>query len=338
MEAAIRTARSAEQRSDRGTFRGRNFEIDVSRRRLRAQGGGRCVDGASNSRKGLLVAFTDLSDFYGSFHKRGINRIFEHVRAKRPSLFNYGTQWVIDQWDKRMCCPIDVAPEVLERNNPVVSVEEHLPIPGTGGVYGLNWAMQIADLAIDIHPSSSELPDEFDGKLDDQQLALFVKICAGIGCPSERGFEAFPPAPQPPFVIPGSKEGDEKDDRKPTEPPRQPVTLPAERLTCFELDLYAIAHAELRGPIGEQTVELILDGVEVVDITPEGLENSVECYIEAMLRYVVMPRLRILLPVFVFDLPLGLGSVTVEAATGVANNPALEDDQLKVFVDMEVSL
>ncbi len=284
------------------------------------------------------MAFTDLSDFYGSFHERGMNRIFEHVRAKRPSLFNYGTQWVADQWDERMCCPIEVAPEVLDRNNPVVSVEDHLPIPGTGGSYGLNWAMQIADLAIDIHPSSSGLPDELGSKLDDQQLALFVKICAGIGCPSERAFEEFPPAPQPPFVIPGSKERDEKDDPNPSDPPRETVTLPVERLTCFELDLYATAHAEVRGPLGAQAVELVLDGVEIIDIKPEGLENSLECYIETMLRYVVMPRLRILLPVFVFDLPLGLGSVTVQAATGVANNPALEDDQLKVFADMEVTL
>jgi hypothetical protein len=56
-----------------------------------------------------------------------------------------------------------------------------------------------------------------------------------------------------------------------------------------------------------------------------------------MLQYVVMPRLRILLPVFVFDLPLGLGSVTVKAATAPPNNPAIEEDQLKVFVDMEVA-
>lgn len=289
------------------------------------------------------MALTDHSDLYGSFHERGMNRIFEHVRAKRPSLFNYGTQWVADRWEERLCCPVEVAPEVLQRNNPVVTVEGHLPVPGTGGVYGLNWAMQIADVRIDIHPGDGGLPKELGGELHDQQLSLFVKICAGVGCPGPRAFEQFPPAPQPPFEIPGSEDRDkpdrdhDKDDLPRDEPPALPVTLPVEELACFELDVYATAHAEVRGPAHARTVELVLDGLEIVDIAPEGLENSLECYLETMLRYVVMPRLRILLPVFVFDLPLGLGSVAVSAAPAPAHNPALEDDQLKVFVDMEVT-
>ncbi len=51
----------------------------------------------------------------------------------------------------------------------------------------------------------------------------------------------------------------------------------------------------------------------------------------------ILPRLRVALPVFVFELPLNLGSVTVKAATAAPVNPAIEEDQLKVFVDMEVA-
>ncbi len=283
------------------------------------------------------MTLTDLSDLYGSFHERGVNRILEHVRAKRPSLFTYGTQWVADRWQERLCCPLRVAPEVLARQNPVVTVEDHLAIPGTGGQYGLNWALQIADVTVDFHPSDLELPDQLGGKLDDQQLALFLRVCAGIGCPGDRALDAYPPAPQPPVRIPGSKDRDERNDPDPTAPPGRPVTLPVERLTCFELDVYATAHAELRGPRGAESVELVLDGIEIVDISPDGLESSLECYLEAMLRYVLMPRLRVLLPVFVFDLPLGLGSVTVQAADAVPHNPAIQDDQLEVFVDIEVT-
>jgi hypothetical protein len=72
--------------------------------------------------RGGTVAFTDHSDLYGSFHEDGLNRIIRHVMAKRPSLFNYGTEWVAEQWRERLCCPPEVAPEVLERNNPVVTI------------------------------------------------------------------------------------------------------------------------------------------------------------------------------------------------------------------------
>jgi hypothetical protein len=282
------------------------------------------------------VALTDSSDLYGSFHEHGVNRIIRHVMEKRPSLFNYGTSWVAQDWRERMCCAIEVAPEVISRNNPVVTVEQALPIPGTGGVYGLNWGLQIAALTIDFHPTDRRLPAELGEKLAEQQLSLFVNVCAGIGCPGERGFRDFPPAPQPPFEIPGADNRPGPDDRPDSKLP-DPITLPAEQLACFHLDLYATAHAEVKGPEGAQTVELVLDGVEIVDIEPAGLERSLECYLEAMLRYVVMPRLRILLPVFVFDLPLGLGSVTVKAATTPPHNPAVEQDELRVFVDMKVA-
>lgn len=121
-----------------------------------------------------------------------------------------------------------------------------------------------------------------------------------------------------------------------TKPRRDPVTLPTDELTCFTIDLYVSAHADLEGPQSSRVVALKVDRVEIVDVTPEGLESGLECYIEALLRYAVLPRLRLLLPVFVFDLPLNLGSVLIKAATTPPNNPAVEDDQLKVFVDMEV--
>ena len=279
------------------------------------------------------MALTDFSDLYGGFHERGFNRVIGHVMAKRPSLFNYGTLWVSQGWEKLLCCRPKVAPEVLTRGNPVVTIEPPLPIPGTGGAYGLNWAIQIADLAIDFHPTNRELPRELGGKLADQQLSVFARICGGIGCPSRRIYEAYPPTRQALFAMSGA-------DVRLTDmaqSQRDPITLPSDELMCFELDLYATAHARVLGPEGAQQLDVILDGVEIVDIEPEGLENSLECYIETLLRLVVMPRMRILLPVLVFNLPLGLGSVTVKAATAPPHNPAVEDDLLKVFVDLEVA-
>ncbi len=58
------------------------------------------------------MAPTDHFDFYDSFHERGVNRIIEHVMTKRPSLFNYGTLWVAEDPDKRLCCRATAASEV----------------------------------------------------------------------------------------------------------------------------------------------------------------------------------------------------------------------------------
>lgn len=285
------------------------------------------------------MAFTDNSDLYGAFHEDGFNKIIRHVMRKRPSLFNYGTEAIAREWEKRLCCRPDVAPEVLDRNNPVVTIESPIPVLGSGGAYSLNWAAQIADLSIDFHPSNRKLPDELGGKLDNQQLAVYARICAGIGCPPRWVFDEFPPPDQPPIVIPrDDRDKDRPKDRPPDRPRPDPITFPSPELACFELELYATAHAELDGPTNQRVVELVVDGIEIVDIEPAGLEHSLECYLFTLLRWVVMPRMRMLLPMFVFDLPLDLGAVTITAATGVPNNPAIEDDQLKVFVDMEVTV
>jgi hypothetical protein len=207
---------------------------------------------------------------------------------------------------------------------------------GSGGLYSLNWAAQVAELSIDFHPTDRRLPEELGGELKEQQLSVYAKLCAGIGCPPRWVFDEFPPPDQPPIKLPGDdrERGKQPDDR----PRRDPITLPTEQLACFEVDLWATAHAQLDGSGENRVVELVVDGIEIVDIEPDGLEHSLECYLFTILRWVVMPRMRMLLPAFVFDLPLGLGAVTVTAATAVPNNPAVEDDQLKVFVDMEVAV
>jgi hypothetical protein len=52
-----------------------------------------------------------------------------------------------------------VNPIVSTRNNPLLTIVNPLPIPGTE--YGLNFAAQIADLRVDFHPGNKiDLPSE----------------------------------------------------------------------------------------------------------------------------------------------------------------------------------
>ena len=102
------------------------------------------------------MALTDQSDIFASVTEDGFNRFAEHIMRKRPSLFTYGTQLVADNWQKLMCRPPDVAPEVLRHANPVVTVEDPLPLLGTNGLYGLNFGIQLTKLRLDLFQDAKD--------------------------------------------------------------------------------------------------------------------------------------------------------------------------------------
>jgi len=280
------------------------------------------------------MALTDHSDLYASATESGFNRFVEHITRKRPSLFAYGSQFVADNWRKLLCEPPDIAPEVLRHHNPVVTVEDPIPLLGTGGQYGLNFGVQVRKLTLDLYPQSAQLPPEL-GALPEQHFSLSAQVCAGLGCPDDRTLEQFPPAPLPPFR-PVNGEGRQADPVPPGKDGRV-ITLPSDRLLCCCLELFVVGHFEITGPADSEVLEAKLDGLEIVDIKPECLEANLECYLRLLMRYVVLPRLRIAVSAVSFGLLDGLAHVTLKPATGVPHNPAVEDDQLKLYVDVEVT-
>ncbi len=164
-------------------------------------------------------------------------------------------------------------------------------------------------------------------------------MCGGIGCPNDEILDRFPPAPQPPIKLVDGHPDERPRDERPKEeerPKRPPITLPTDELHCFCLELFVVGHVERSGPPGHELVAFKVDGVEIVEIEPKGLESSLECYLHLLLHYVILPRLRIALPVFVVELGHGLPNLTLRAETAVSPNPAIEDDQLRVFADLEV--
>ena len=75
-------------------------------------------------------------------------------------------------------------------------------------------------------------------------------------------------------------------------------------------------------------------GLEIVDIKPDGLEAALECYLTVVLRLGVLPKLITLIGKSVLGLLEDLPGITISAPVNPAIpfNPAIEDDQLKVFV------
>jgi hypothetical protein len=273
------------------------------------------------------MAFTDKCDLFGAVDEAGINLVVQHIMRQRPSLFNYGTQFVANT-PELWCVPVQVQQTVIDRNNPIFTVEQPLPLLGTNGLIGLNFALQITRLEIDFHPGNViNLPPQLTPPLGEQRFALHGQVCGGIGCPP-REIIRFPlPVDRPTTTVAGI-----------ALPPRQPFVIPTRELECFCLDLFAVCHIEVTGPVGNQKLRPVLDGIELVDITPEGLENSLECYLKLLLQFVLLPRLSVALETWIFDIPdlFSLAFSATPAPAEVPFNPAIEDDQLKVFVDLEV--
>jgi len=273
------------------------------------------------------VPFTDLSDLYGAVNEDGINLVVRHVMRKRPSLFNYGTQAVVND-PLLHCVRIDAAPEVVARGNPLMTREDPIEIMGTNGQYGLDFCAQLTEVRVDFHPGGAiSLPPEL-APLDAQHFAVSASACAGIGCPSDDVINRLPPVRPAPS---------KRDDDRP-QPKLPPRAIPADRLNCFCLSLFLEGHFETTGAPTLPELQAKVDGVEIVDLAPQGLEDSIECYLRLVLQLAVLPQLTVAIQKLVLDvvemLPTGVGIAVPIGTPAIPNNPAVEQDELRVRVNV----
>lgn len=288
------------------------------------------------------MAFTDLSDLYGAINEEGINRVLRHVMRLRPSLFNYGTAQIA-QNPELLCHKIDADPMVFARNNPLITIESPLPVLGTNGLVGMNYCVQLVDVKIDFHPGNSiTLPPEL-GVLKKQQFALSTKACAGLGCPDEETLRAlekvFDRINTPIFVddfvnsntlthVPSHASSDKR---------LNPIVIPTRKLTCFCLEVFAVGHIEIQQLGNRFIFKPKLDGLEIVDLRPQGMEDAIECYVASVIRLGLLPRLQVALEKIVFDQMSEILTVSLKPTPGLPNNPAIEGDELKAFINMEIA-
>jgi hypothetical protein len=294
------------------------------------------------------MALTQFSDLFASIHENAINNVVLQLQRQRPSLFNYGTDAFVRKPD-RLCFPLlnFIDADVTLFNNPIVHKESLLAIPGYNGPYGMEYCLQLRELSIDIHPPNAHsLPPELV-PLEKQRFSLKGKACAGLGCP-ERGFlNEIAPIEEPFFPVldlgkdvtqphkePPKENPDDRGKEEPPKPPDRPVIF--DRPICFCLDLFAVFHLEMQGSSDNPILALKLDNLEMVDIKPEGMENMVECFIKTVIVLSLLPKVRLALKALVFNIAEVLTIEPTPISASVPFNPALEDDQIKVFVNLKV--
>ncbi|MFX0201157.1 MAG: hypothetical protein ACFFCW_33995 [Candidatus Hodarchaeota archaeon] len=272
------------------------------------------------------MALTDNCDLYGSIDEKGINNLIQHIMRQRPSLFNYGTALLASK-PELFCERIVADPEVQRKGNPMFTIEAPLPVLGTNGAVALNFCFQITRVNIDFHPGNIvTLPPELGPPLRPQSFAFYTRVCGGLGCSREIA-EEIPPPPPPPA------------DKKAEVPLPPPVIPVPKELICFCLDLIVVGHAEVAGSAGNQRLLGKVDGLEIVDVRPEELESSLECYLNLLLQLVILPRTSIALGKVAFDI-LNLATISLSptpTSSTIPFNPAIEKDQLKMFIDVGVA-
>lgn len=316
------------------------------------------------------MPLTDRSDLFAGVREDAFNGLVRLIQRQRPALFNHGTAAFADA-PKRWCHPIEADDRVRRARNPLITVQPPIPVIGSLLPVGLNWLLQVTELQLDLHPSNLfALPPEL-GKLPEQHFALRMKACFTLDCPGLAFIqEQLPRVEELAAAAQGlddaldempsgangrdDREGQKPKpgDRPPEPPPREPVVPPlAPRGECFCLELLAVLHFEW-GPIGSGQpprpwLKLRMDGLEIVDISPRPLEDLLECYLAAVLRLSVLPRLSLPIEALVLDIGAELRRLGVPLAqrvrlepapvpAAVPNNPSVANDELELFVNLVV--
>src|ERR1700754_3108394 len=87
------------------------------------------------------MALTDNCDVFASVSEDAFSKIVANLARQRPSLFNLGTSGFVAN-PGLMCHTVEIAP-LLPANQPRVGMQQLLPVPGTGGAWGLEYCLQL---------------------------------------------------------------------------------------------------------------------------------------------------------------------------------------------------
>ena len=268
------------------------------------------------------MSLTQNCDIYVAIKDEGINRTIKLIMQQRPSLFNYGTNDLNSHPDI-VCHPIDSHDSVRASGNPLLTPIKPVPIFGSIPNTFIPACFQINDFKIDFYKNDQfTMPQEIS--LNTQQLAVYTKISVGLGCPTPDELESF--------METIKVYGRIKDFRR-------EIFIPTKNLNCFSLEFFATTSIKL----GPSQVKLKLEDFEIKDLTPTGMENMIECYVmlvaKAMLPQIEQTLLTEMIKTRKLpDPPDPSGpeiNIKISPSGQVPNNPASEDDQLKLFLNID---
>lgn len=265
------------------------------------------------------MALTNHSHVAAKIHESAFNNIITAFMNQRPATFNYATKAIINSG--KYCSEINVHPDL--KNKPGLEKWTELdtiPLPMTNNAH-IDYCVQLSDLKLDFNPANViDVPPELGGNLEEQEIGLLGKVCGGIACGHTIGRID---------IIDIEKEIDRfKKSRF-----KGVINVPGLarlKIHCFCLELIAT----LKVKRDDTYLSLDVTGVEIRDIKPEGLENSIECFILKILKHSILPQLKIELEKLTFGFQNYLSLIPTPNSANVPFNPSIDQNHLNVFVNI----
>lgn len=203
------------------------------------------------------MSLTETADVFASAHEDALNDLITAVCNARPHLLRYGSPGFV----------------------PASSVQETqmapIPFPGTPGI---EWHLSFSTPHLDLFDEDNPLPPELH--LDPGQFSVATKLRLCVDCDERRDDQGGDRGDHRPDHGDHDREPDDKPDDR---PPRGKVRNPH----CCSLRIFAVGHLVPTTTAGESAVTFALDGLEIVDITPDDLETVLECLLTVILRAVL---------------------------------------------------
>ncbi len=298
---------------------------------------------------------TDFNDLTIAVSERAFNTIIKSFRRQAPALFNYATADLIASIHeaasahpeklKNLLCDVQPVEENAKRKHPqpvaaLFTPVPYLPILGYSGDRGLSYVLQISEITFDFHPNNTiALPTELAAGFEEQTVGLKLTLCAGLACPDKKKLDTLLDQLPPPQPFDPAKAVKFKLPEPPTNTPTKPFDT--DHVDCFCLDVIALARIKRRPQLidPDENLEYLsieLTAVEIVDVRPAGLENTLECLIYLTLNFGLLPQLRML----VKDLMLAAGPFAVRMtplSAKIPFNPSVAKDELRAFLSITVS-
>ncbi len=283
------------------------------------------------------MSLTSNSDIAARINESAFNTIFQQFMLQTPETFNYASKKVID--NNRMCSPVNVDPVLDSMGINKITEVPPLPLFGADPLLniGVEYCVQLKDFKVDFNPTSEiQLPSELGG-LAVQQFALKGTVCAGLGS-SKIGVRTTKSDSFPFLYMKASRAGTKAKKaavkKKPTRAQglSSYTFLPIEYLnmSCFTLSLYAkVVLARERN-----FLKLKLVGIELEDIAPLGLENSIEYYLMQVLDHVVFPKLKMDISDLAFVKEGYFNIGLTPRSSAVPHNPSITNDYFSLYLNI----
>ena len=252
-----------------------------------------------------MSVLTKNCDFYFAIHENGINRMINRAMRYLPSFFNYTDEtgipardWTVQNFNPRVACvPVD-------------------PDPSVG-----SWVYSVIKIPPLQLPMNLQLP-----QIDNTQFIMVAQL----------------PQLKVDFY-PGNAI---------TLPSTLPHPLPAQTLAiqamldagiscpstgdlgCFSLGMFA--ELALKKPNSTQFLDVNICSLDVAGLQPDGLRKTLDCYAVYLTNQILASASNTINALLSSPLPVpmqGITNLKVSPAS-VSNNPAIENDQLKVFMNL----